>query len=154
MIMRGTAAFLTCLIFPEDAWVYYSWQNSLIHMLIFLVALPFMIMFFKKNRKAYYRYGRFCNSENYLDCTRIYSFHYTDFYGFSWYWHNEQLAFSCNQNKSFNKYICCLLYTFKITWNSQRTRNTWRACQICRSNKLFTKKHNIILWKNALRKQE
>ncbi len=47
MIIRGMAVFLTSLLFSEYSTVYYSIQNSIIQSIIFAVALPFMILFFR-----------------------------------------------------------------------------------------------------------
>lgn len=48
MIIRGISVFLTGLLFAGNAALYYSWQNSLIQLVVFCLALPFMILFFRK----------------------------------------------------------------------------------------------------------
>lgn len=47
MIIRGLSIFITGLIFP-DTTLYYSIENSIIQFIFFMLALPFILMFFKK----------------------------------------------------------------------------------------------------------
>ncbi len=48
LIVRGISAFITFNLLPGEARGFYSWQSCLIQLIIFLAALPFIIVFFRK----------------------------------------------------------------------------------------------------------
>lgn len=51
MIIRGLSVFWAKLFFPDNTITYDSWQTNLVHLTLFLVALPFILLLFKKSAK-------------------------------------------------------------------------------------------------------
>ena len=47
MIIRGSSVFITGLIFP-DSTLYYSIENSITQIVFFMLALPLILIFYKK----------------------------------------------------------------------------------------------------------